>query len=273
MDVKQAASRFRHLRLASGLAVLTVWHWSHIVFLLPRGKNICNYKSRASLVSRQAGGIDPERLKQEAAATEGFLKAVTDFFRPQAPEPSQEEINAVERREKASIQAEKVLRELRLSVLVNGEDGEPLRRSAPIGILQSLGQQHLALFAGVQEQALRDVLLSMRLSAKDFAERNILVAPVLISMEEGSLVDLSPQLMKSKLLSQVGLALPSPDDDEDRSSWGQLFVEEFVEAQEQGVWEQAQDQGLAVLVNKNGKIVRRGVGRPDWQIIFNELGI
>jgi len=224
--------------------------------------------------ARWAGGPNRQRLEEEATAVDSFFRSVTDFFSPKPQEPTPEELEAAERRKEASLATEKALRPLKLSVLAGiDEEGAPLRRAAPIAVLQSQAKQSLAIFAATEEQALTDILLSLRISAREFAERNLLVVPVLVSLETKTLMELSPKIRASKLLNQGPVALPVAASEEDSSEWGTMFAREFFEAEDQGMGEQAEAQGLALLVRSSGEIVRRGVGRPDWQAVFSDLGL
>jgi len=215
-----------------------------------------------------------ERLEKEANAAADFFKSVTDFFSQKPEEPTPAELAAMERREAASVAAQEVLKGFRLAV-VSGQDddGAAVRRQAPIGVLQAKAGQSLAFFTATTEKVLTDVLLSMRIEQKEFSERNLLVVPVLVDLESRALLDLSERMLKSKLLNQGSVALPAMASEEDRAKWGDVFADEFAEAQVQGQGPQAISQGLAVLMRSDGQIVRRGVGRPMWKSIFVDLGI
>lgn len=217
--------------------------------------------------------VNPGSLEQEGMATEGFLDGVLDFF-GQKKQQAQADPAALERREAATVAMQKTLKSLRLKVIAGeGEDGSPLRREAPIAVLQQQANQGLAIFAATNERALLDVLLSMRISAKEFAERNLLVVPCLFSLESRTLLDMSDTFSKSKLLNQGGVALPAVGDDEARATWGEMFAGEFAEAESQGVQELAKAQGIALIVQSSGQVARRGVGRPEWSSVFADLGI
>ncbi|CAK0808172.1 unnamed protein product, partial [Prorocentrum cordatum] len=107
--------------------------------------------------------------------------------------------------------------------------GAPVRRPAPIAVLQVQAEQCLALYISTEEQTLFDVLLAMRFQKRQFEERNILMVPILVSSDSCSLVELSPRLSGSKLLNQSYVAVPAPKNDEDREAWGQLLAREFSE--------------------------------------------
>lgn len=216
---------------------------------------------------------DRSRLEKEAGATEGFLDGILDFFGKKAQARAQSDPDATKRREEATVSMQKALKPLRLSVIAGADDdGAPLRREAPIAVLQAKAKQGLLIFAATSEQALLDVLLSMRISADEFKERNILVVPALFSAETRMLIDFSPRFSKSKMLNQGGVALIAAGAEE-RAIWGEMFADEFVEAASQGVAAMAKAQGIAFIVRRSGQVARRGVGRPDWAAVFADLGI
>lgn len=214
------------------------------------------------------------KLEGEATAASDFFKSVVGFFGGGDDKPTEEQIAAEEKRKEVSLRHEEELKSLRLAVVAGtDDDGAPQRRPAPIGILQEQAKQSLAIFAAPREQALQDLLLSMRIAAREFEERNLLVVPALVSLEDRTLLELSPTMQNSRFVNRAEVALPAPKTDKDRLAWGELLAAEFEGARDQGYGDQAEAQGLALLVNSAGQIVRRGVGRPDWQVIFNELGM
>mmetsp|Transcript_99512 Transcript_99512/g.252843 ORF Transcript_99512/g.252843 Transcript_99512/m.252843 type:complete len:287 (-) Transcript_99512:67-927(-) len=215
-----------------------------------------------------------EDLEKEATSVPDFVKSVMNFMSPKPQEPSPMEAAAIRRQQAALDEVQERLQDLRLGV-VSGQDddGKAVRRAAPISVLQAKATQSIAFFAATSEQALTDVLLSMRINAKEFSERNVLVVPVLIEPKSRSLLDFSERMLGAKLMSQGGVALPAPTSEEDRGTWGKIFGDEFAEADSQGQGAQAAAQGLALLVRSDGQIACRGVGRPIWKTVFAELGI
>mmetsp|Transcript_10301 Transcript_10301/g.32497 ORF Transcript_10301/g.32497 Transcript_10301/m.32497 type:complete len:291 (+) Transcript_10301:90-962(+) len=228
----------------------------------------------AGAVARRAGGPDRKKLEEEAMATENFFRSVTNFFNPRPQGPTEEEIQVAERRKALSAATKKALERLKVSVVAGVDnEGNAIRRSAPISVLQNQARQNLAIFGTTSEEGITDLLLSMRISASQFAERNILVVPVLVNLDTKVLLELSDEILDSKLMKQGAVALPDPKNDEEVREWGLMMAKEFVEAWDQGMGPQAEIQGLGLLLKRDGEIVRRGVGRPEWQAIFSDLGL
>merc|ERR1711937_634364 len=109
------------------------------------------------------------------------------------------------------------------------------RRIAPISILQTQARQSLVFYATTKEEVIKDLLLGMRIEAKLFADKNVLIVPVLMSFEDRQMLDFSPQLQGMKFLQQGSIALVAPASDEERDIWGEIFSAEFDEAATQGM--------------------------------------
>jgi len=221
---------------------------------------------------RASGGYNKDKLEKEAFFTGDLFKSWQGLFKPKEVEMTEEELDAVAKREARSLAAEKALTSMKLNVLAGeDEEGVPLRRPAPIGILQTQAQQDLVIFVTVEEKILTDVLLSMRIENKEFSERNVLVVPAFIDYGLTTLLELSPQIRKSKLMGQRSVASPAAASAEDAAVWGEFLAAEFKEADAQGLGDKAREQGLALVVRNTGEIVRRGLGRPNWKVVFSDL--
>lgn len=224
---------------------------------------------RPSTLPRRAG-FDRERLEKEASFTEGLMQSFSNLFAPKPPTPDE---NAKARRAEMNKNHEKMLRGMKLSVVVGDDGGELIRRTAPIAVLQTQARQNLVLFGASRPQVLTDLFLSMRLSLQQFSQKNVLVVPILLDTEKRTMAALPDSLKSSKMLLQGCVALPAMGSSEDGDEWGTLMSNEWEQVVEQKLADQAVAQGLAILVKRNGEIVKRGVGRPDWDIVFRELAI
>lgn len=214
---------------------------------------------------------DRKKLNTEASFTEGLMRSWEGLFQPKEPELTPEELEAQERREASSEATAKALQSLKLSVQAGEDDeGMPIRRAAPISVLQSKAKQSIVLFAVPQgkERLITDVLLSMRIEAKDFSERNVLVVPAIVDVSAKKLVELPPNIRDAKLIRQGAIALPLNEDSAE-DAWGATLAAEFEEAQLQGTDEVLQI-GLALILGRDGSILRRGFGRPSWKVVFSE---
>lgn len=221
--------------------------------------------------------LNPEqlaRLQKEASVTDDFFRSVANFFSPKPPEPDPEEVKLAQKRRDSLLELEKRLRPLKLSVNTGtDDDGQTVRRTAPIPVLQTRADQSMVIYVAVNEEVITDVLLAMRIASKEFSERNLLVVPALVDTKSREIVELSPQLMASKLMQQQAVALPAAKNEQERYAWGAPLAAEYAEAVDQGMEKFAQDSGLALLVRRSGEVVRRAVGRPEWQKIFTELDL
>ncbi|CAE8585016.1 unnamed protein product, partial [Polarella glacialis] len=87
---------------------------------------------------RASGGYNKDKLEKEAFFTGDLFKSWQGLFKPKEVEMTEEELDAVAKREARSLAAEKALTSMKLNVLAGeDEEGVPLRRPAPIGILQT----------------------------------------------------------------------------------------------------------------------------------------
>mmetsp|Transcript_64906 Transcript_64906/g.155015 ORF Transcript_64906/g.155015 Transcript_64906/m.155015 type:complete len:283 (-) Transcript_64906:45-893(-) len=238
-----------------------------------------NLRSRVHQISRQAagsgdGGLNTNKLREEAGFTEGLIQGIGGLFNPEAAKKAADAKEAAKRRVARSEALQKELRSLQLRVVAgNDANGNPRRKKAPVAVLQRRAGQHICFYATTNPSALSDVLMSLRLSEREFAQKNVLVVPVILDPMDGSFKKLPARMQGSKSIDKGFVALPYIEDEEDLERWGDIFAEEFEAAEEQGVGEQAKEQGISLVVRKKGDIVFRGLGRPVWDLIFSELGM
>jgi len=57
---------------------------------------------------------------------------------------------------------------------------------------------------------------------------------------------------------------------EDKEKWLPYIEKEFSDAEKQGN-PTARDRGIGIVMRKDGKIIRKGVGVPDWREAIEEL--
>jgi len=164
---------------------------------------------------------------------------------------------------KAMREREKLFGELSLDVRVT-EQGDT--RTATLATMQGMAKQHVILVAG-PGRAIRDALRGAQLNKVNFAMTNILVVPYETGLTEAD--------RASK---------PSGSGFGDRPTYEtQPYVaepvgpgwEEFIEAEMQTAIKQAgekvRDDGIALVVANDGKVLRRGVGRVPWKQMVDEL--
>lgn len=159
---------------------------------------------------------------------------------------------------------EQDLRYLEVDVRVTEDGGT---RTAPVGVMQKKAKQHVILVAG-PGRAIRDALRGAQLNKVNFAMTNILVVPYRTGDDAaeraarpdgGGFGDARPSYE-----TQPYVAEPVGD------GW-----EEFVAAEMETAAEQAGDkvfeEGIALMIANNGKVLRRGVGKVPWRQMVDEL--
>uniref|UniRef100_A0A6S8B4J3 Uncharacterized protein n=1 Tax=Aureoumbra lagunensis TaxID=44058 RepID=A0A6S8B4J3_9STRA len=146
---------------------------------------------------------------------------------------------------------------LKLRVSVGLEDN---RREATLDTLRSVARQSFIVIAGPRaaiDDALKDALIQQKL----FAKSECVVVPVASEKD--------PVLVPNKPVYRSGfVALPSPDD---AMAWTDFVAAEIATAKQQGCDENALSNGIVIAVRRDGTIARRGVGRPPWKSLLNEI--
>lgn len=123
-----------------------------------------------------------------------------------------------------------------------------------------------------------DCLLGARLTKPIgvFSKNKVVIVPLIIKdpMDEV----LPPQLGEKKGFGSaptfdVNLLMtnePYITRVEDEASWLPYIEKEFSDAEKQGN-PNARKMGIGIVMNKDGKIIRRGVGMPEWRDTIEEL--
>jgi hypothetical protein len=154
---------------------------------------------------------------------------------------------------------ELALQNLNLNVRVSS-DGDT--RQASVKELQAGAKQHMIVVVGPRK-ACRDALVGANLLKMDFAMSNILVVPYEIggnkqSRPEGGFG------VRPAYETQAYVAEPAGD------GWDDYVQAEIDAAVEQN-GEKARDEGIAIVVSSNGRIIRRGVGKVPWRQMVEQL--
>ncbi len=158
------------------------------------------------------------------------------------------------------------LRNLGISVRVS-TDGDT--RVAPLGVVQESARQHVILVIG-PGRAIRDALRGAQLNKANFAMTNILVIPYETGVDVvdrmtrpdgkgGFGVDARPSYE-----TQPYVAEPMGD------GWEDFAIAEMNAAVEQA-GEGVRDEGIALVVANDGRVLRRGVGKVPWRQMVDEL--
>ena len=157
---------------------------------------------------------------------------------------------------------EQQLADLNINVRVT-EDGQT--RTATIGTMQSMAKQHVILVAG-PGRAIRDALRGAQLNKVNFAMTNILVVPYETGLDEadraskpsGGLGDRPSYETQPYVAEIVG------------EGW-ESFIEAEMETAAEQAGEKVREEGIALVIANDGKVLRRGVGRVPWRQMIDEL--
>ena len=162
---------------------------------------------------------------------------------------------------------EAALKTLAVDVRVS-EKGDT--KTAPLGVMQEGAKQHIILVAG-PGRAIRDALRGAQLNKVNFAMTNILVVPYTTddasdagrraSRPDGSGfgADVRPSYETQPFVAEpVG------------AGWAEFVNDEMVAAIEQA-GERAREEGIALVVANDGRVLRRGVGKVPWRQMVDEL--
>lgn len=159
---------------------------------------------------------------------------------------------------------ESQLKDLNINVRVSEDGGMKL---APVGIMQEKAKQHIILVAG-PGRAIRDALRGAQLNKVNFAMTNILVVPY----ETG--IDAANRAAKPDG-SGFGDSRPSYETQPYVAEPVGDGWEEFISAEMDTAADQAGDkvldEGIALVVTNDGKVLRRGVGKVPWRQMVDEL--
>lgn len=137
-------------------------------------------------------------------------------------------------------------------------------REAAVKELQAGARQHMIIVAG-PKKACRDALVGANLLKMDFAMSNVLVVPYETDAKgratrpDGSgFGDLPAYETQPYVARPVG------------EGWDEYIKAEMEDAVKQS-GEQCKEEGIAIVVASNGKVVRRGVGKVPWRQMVESL--
>lgn len=150
------------------------------------------------------------------------------------------------------------LKDLMLTIQAS-TDGDTM--DAKVGDLQTGAKQHMIIVIG-PKKACRDALVGANLNKMNFGKSNILVVPY----DTG--IDAEKQAAgfgeRPAYETQPYVARPIGE------GWEAYVEAEMNDAVKQS-GEKCKEEGIAIVVEKSGKVIRRGVGTIPWRIMVNEL--
>uniref|UniRef100_A0A7S2N0T1 UspA domain-containing protein n=1 Tax=Helicotheca tamesis TaxID=374047 RepID=A0A7S2N0T1_9STRA len=151
----------------------------------------------------------------------------------------------------------------KLSLNVRVSDGGDMQ-TATVSALQSGAKQHMVIVAG-NRKAIRDALLGANFLKMEFAVRNLLVVPYEISEETEKQVRPSGGFGERPAYETQPYVAEVVGD-----GWEEYIEEEMIDAVKQG-GEKVKEEGIAIVLANDGKVIRRGVGTVPWRKMVEEL--
>ncbi len=152
---------------------------------------------------------------------------------------------------------------LRLAIQIS-PDGTT--QDASVQELQSGARQHIIIVAG-PKKACRDALVGANLLKMDFAMNNVLVVPYeIVSSDIGGQTRPEGSGFADKPIyeKQAYVARATGE------GWDEYISAEINDAVEVN-GEKVREEGIAVVVASNGKVIRRGVGKVPWRQMVEQL--
>lgn len=224
-----------------------------------------DYKPRATRIQYQNLAID------FGAVTVFALLAKFDVDKQrQLDDNVQTKIAKTKQRKLAQkdlVERERQLGRLELEIQVGMADGQQTR-TAPVRELQSAARQHLIVVIGPRK-ACRDALVGANLLKMDFAMSNVLVVPYETDADPsadgtrptgtGFASDSLPAYETQPYVTRpVG------------EGWDDWCKAEMAEAVAQN-GPQTATEGIAIVVENTGKVMRRGIGKVPWRQMVEQL--
>ncbi|KAM3571834.1 hypothetical protein VYU27_006132 [Nannochloropsis oceanica] len=148
-------------------------------------------------------------------------------------------------------------------------------RTASVKELREKGGQHLIVLAA-PKAALADALFGARVGKTLFAKNNVMIAPFEVEGEGtgsaggevkgfGAGGGKAMGMKEALLDAEAYVAKPA-----EMATWNAYIEEEFSDAFKQGN-EDARKRGIGIVMRKDGSIIRRGLGQPEWREVVAEL--
>ncbi len=161
---------------------------------------------------------------------------------------------------------ENTLKNLNLNVRVS-ENGDT--KMATVGVMQEKAKQHIILVAG-PSKAIKDALRGAQLNKVNFAMTNILVVPYETGIDaaERAIRPIGSGFgndVRPSYETQPYVAEPIGD------GWDTFINDEMATAMKQAGGERVREDGIALVIANDGKVIRRGVGKVPWRQMVYDL--
>ena len=160
---------------------------------------------------------------------------------------------------KAMREREEKLKNLSLNIQVS-VDGTT--KEAQVAALQAGAKQHMIIVAG-PKKACRDALVGASLLKNDFSLSNVLVVPydTAVGVQPVTVVGFGE---RPAYETQTFIARPVGE------GWDEYVKAEMDDAVKQS-GEKCKEQGIAIVIQNTGQVIRRGVGTVPWRQMVDEL--
>jgi len=161
--------------------------------------------------------------------------------------------------EETMTKREQALRNLKVSLYLGDKENE---EEVSVGDVMSKGKQNVVVVSGPRK-FVRDCLLSARVDESPFAKGDVLIVPLYddVLVSSGSVSDGGGGFGKGSAEKNRRPYIALPDVG---SGWASLIEQELTDATAQGNGAKAKKEGIVLACNKEGKVIRRGLGLPDW---------
>ncbi|CAJ1969664.1 unnamed protein product [Cylindrotheca closterium] len=153
-----------------------------------------------------------------------------------------------------------ILKTLPLEITVSTEGDT---RQATVNEMQMGAKQHMILVIGPRK-ACKDALVGANLLKMDFALSNVLVVPYDTSAGTNDIRPSGGFGERPSYETQPFIARPTGE------GWNEYVKAEMDDAVKQS-GENAREEGIAIVVASNGKVIRRGVGTVPWRQMVEQL--
>jgi hypothetical protein len=163
---------------------------------------------------------------------------------------------------------EQQLSTLQLSIQIS-PDGTT--RDATVQELQMGAKQHIIIVAG-PKKACRDALVGANLLKMDFAMNNVLVVPyeILSKSNNNNVISTGGSTTTTGFAERPMYEKQPYVARTTGFGWDDYINAEMYDAVEMNGMN-AREEGIAIVIANNGKVIRRGIGKVPWRQMVEQL--
>lgn len=161
------------------------------------------------------------------------------------------------------------LAKLPVSIQISSKD-ENVTRVVSLGDLQSKGRQNVIIVAG-NFPIVRDIVISAKIEGTDlFNAKDTVVIPIVTGDTDEQLDDIQNKNKKGFAATESLMSAPYIAIATQLSVWKSDLQKEADLAEMQGT-KNVYSQGLVLALNREGDVIRRGLGIPIWKELVEQL--